>query len=127
VQWGYDNRTTGLRIPSSEPQGRRVENRIPSSDSNPYLALAASLAAGYLGMVNKIKPSKPVTTTQNEGKNHLPRGLLEAVTMFENEKELGNILGQDFMGVYAAIKRQEFETFMKVISSWEREFLLLNV
>ncbi len=50
VQWGYDNRTTGLRIPPSSPLNRRIENRVPSSDANPYLALAATLACGYLGL-----------------------------------------------------------------------------
>ncbi len=44
--WGYDNRTTAFRVPVSDPQARRVENRLPSSDANPYLALAASLACG---------------------------------------------------------------------------------
>jgi glutamine synthetase len=51
VQWGYDNRTAGLRIPGSDPQSRRVENRLSGADANPYLASAASLACGYLGMV----------------------------------------------------------------------------
>ena len=50
VLWGYDNRTTGLRIPLAAPNARRVENRIPSSDANPYLAIAASLACGLLGL-----------------------------------------------------------------------------
>jgi hypothetical protein len=50
TQWGYDNRTCGLRVPPSDPANRRLENRIPSSDANPYLAIAAALAAGYLGM-----------------------------------------------------------------------------
>lgn len=54
TQWGYDNRTCGLRVPPSGPNNRRVENRIPSSDANPYLAIAASLAAGYLGMVQGL-------------------------------------------------------------------------
>ena len=45
-KWGYDNRTIAFRVPLSDPAARRVENRIPSSDANPYLALAASLACG---------------------------------------------------------------------------------
>ena len=45
VRWGYDNRTVGLRVPLSDPANRRVENRVPSSDANPYLAIAASLAS----------------------------------------------------------------------------------
>jgi glutamine synthetase len=49
-KWGYDNRTTAFRVPRSDPAARRVENRIPSSDANPYLALAASLACGLIGM-----------------------------------------------------------------------------
>ena len=127
VQWGYDNRTSGLRIPTSEPVARRVENRIPSSDANPYLAIAASLACGYLGMTQNIVPESPVTTTANEGVIDLPRGLLDAVYLFEREEALRPILGEEFVGVYAAIKKAEFETFMKVISPWEREYLLLNV
>ena len=64
VRWGYDNRTTGLRIPTSEPQARRVENRVPSSDAKPYLALAASLACGYLGLEQQIVPDSPVACCQ---------------------------------------------------------------
>ncbi|MFD0916188.1 glutamine synthetase family protein [Pseudahrensia aquimaris] len=126
VQWGYDNRTTGLRVPTSEPEARRVENRIPSSDTNPYLAIAGSLAAGYLGMVGGLKPEPAVTTTANEGQIDLPRGLLEAVQLLEDEEALVPLLGSDFISVYAAIKKQEFETFMRVISPWEREYLLMN-
>src|SRR5690606_883807 len=50
LEWGPDNRTTGLRVPISAPAARRVENRVVGMDCNPYLALAASLACGYLGM-----------------------------------------------------------------------------
>lgn len=127
VCWGYDNRTTGLRIPTSEPDARRVENRIPSSDANPYLALAASLACGFLGLKHNIVPDGPVSIAANEGKNELPRGLLDGLDLFENDDSLKEILGAGFMGVYSAIKREEYETFMKVISPWEREYLLLNV
>ncbi len=127
VKWGYDNRTTGLRVPHSDAAGRRVENRIPSSDANPYLALAASLACGLLGMEQEIVPNSPVSDAANEGSNDLPRGLLDAVALFEADDSLKRILGEDFVTTYAAVKHGEFETFMQVISPWEREFLLLNV
>ncbi|TPI09527.1 glutamine synthetase [Mesorhizobium sp. B4-1-3] len=126
-KWGYDNRTTAFRVPRSDPAARRVENRIPSSDANPYLALAASLACGLVGINNKIKAEPPVLTTANADEIDLPRGLLEAVGLFEDDKELGAILGKSFAATYTAIKRAEFETFMEVISPWEREYLLLNV
>ncbi len=126
-KWGYDNRTTAFRVPRSDPAARRVENRIPSSDANPYLALAASLACGLIGLINKLPAEDPVLTTANEDEIDLPRGLLEAVDMFENDPELRNMLGDAFVSTYAAIKKAEFETFMEVISPWEREFLLLNV
>jgi glutamine synthetase len=126
-KWGYDNRTTAFRVPRSDPSARRVENRIPSSDANPYLALAASLACGLIGITNKIKAEPPVLTTANEDEIDLPRGLLEAVDLFEADEELCGLLGKSFAATYAAIKRAEFETFMEVISPWEREYLLLNV
>ena len=126
-KWGYDNRTTAFRVPRSDPVARRVENRIPSSDANPYLALAASLACGLIGLRNKIKPDAPVVTSANEDEIDLPRGLLEAVDLFEADDELRAMLGSSFVSTYTAIKRAEFETFMEVISPWEREFLLLNV
>lgn len=126
-KWGYDNRTTAFRVPRSDPAARRVENRIPSSDANPYLALAASLACGLIGMTNKIKAEPPVLTTANDAEIDLPRSLLEAVDLFEADEELCALLGKSFAATYAAIKRAEFETFMEVISPWEREYLLLNV
>ncbi|MEZ2331309.1 glutamine synthetase family protein [Mesorhizobium sp. RCC_202] len=126
-KWGYDNRTTAFRVPRSDPAARRVENRIPSSDANPYLALAASLACGLLGMTKKIKAEPPVLTTANAAEIDLPRSLLEAVDLFEGDTELCALLGKSFAATYAAIKRAEFETFMEVISPWEREYLLLNV
>lgn len=127
VKWGYDNRTTAFRVPRSDPSARRVENRIPSSDANPYLALAASLACGYLGIVNKVLPDEPVTSAANLNEVSLPRSLLDAVSLFESEPEFERVFGRGFVATYAAIKRAEFETFMEVISPWEREFLLLNV
>ncbi|WP_184356180.1 glutamine synthetase family protein [Rhizobium sp. BK602] len=125
--WGYDNRTTAFRVPVSDPQARRVENRLPSSDANPYLALAASLASGLLGIMKKVEPTAPTEDSANEGSIDLPRGLLEAIALLEDEPAFEEVLGKDFIDIYAGVKRGEFETFMQVISPWEREFLLLNV
>jgi len=125
--WGYDNRTTAFRVPRSNPQDRRVENRIPSSDANPYLAIAGSLACGLIGMINKTEPDSARSETVNASTIELPRGLIDAVALFEKDETLRSILGAAFVVTYAAIKRQEFETFMNVISPWEREYLLLNV
>ena len=61
VHWAIDNRTVSLARAVSDPANLRVENRVPGADSNPYLAFAASLACGYLGMIERIKPSEPVT------------------------------------------------------------------
>ncbi len=127
VAWGYDNRTTGLRVPPSKPESRRVENRIPSSDANPYLAIAAGLAAGYLGMTEELEPTEPIEGSAHGLDYDLPRGLLEALSLFEESEALEKLFGRTFIVTYAAVKRAEFETFMRVISPWEREYLLLNV
>lgn len=127
TQWGYDNRTCGLRVPPSDPANRRLENRIPSSDANPYLAIAAVLACGYLGMVDGLKPSDPVATDASVAGVQLPRSLSESLRLFEDCKPLVDILGPTFCAAYDRVKQAEYETFMRTISPWEREFLLLNV
>jgi glutamine synthetase len=127
VAWGYDNRTTGIRVPPSPPEARRVENRVPSSDANPYLVMAASLACGYLGLQEGLSATEPVDGSAQELDFDLPRDLLGAIALFEECEPLVNIFGETFVGTYSAIKRAEFETFMRVISPWEREYLLLNV
>ncbi|GAA0779301.1 glutamine synthetase [Roseibium denhamense] len=127
VYWGYDNRTVGLRVPYSSPDARRLENRIPGSDANPYLAIAASLACGYLGITKGLKPDTPRADDCTELAKSLPRGLPEALSKFERSEEMVEVFGETFVATYRAIKYEEFETFMSVISPWEREYLLLNV
>lgn len=127
VRWGYDNRTVGLRVPLSDPGNRRVENRIPSSDANPYLAIAASLACGYLGLVKQMEPDRPIEGASGDPVNALPRTILDAVRLLEDTPELVDIFGETFVRTYRAIKETEYETFMNVISAWEREYLLLSV
>lgn len=127
LEWGSDNRSTGLRIPISPPQARRVENRVVGMDCNSYLAFAASLACGYLGMINREKPRDAVKGDAYSQPRALPRGLLEALDLFESAAALQQCLGKEFCDLYSTIKRQEVDEFLQVISPWEREHLLLNV
>ncbi|PLX36078.1 MAG: glutamine synthetase [Hyphomicrobiales bacterium] len=127
VHWAYDNRTVGLRVPIAGPEARRVENRVPSSDANPYLAIAASLACGYLGIIENLAPEDPIEGSASRKEFTLPRGLLEAVALFSECEPLVDVFGKRFVHAYRAMKQDEFETFMRVISPWEREYLLLNV
>ncbi len=127
VEWGVDNRTTGLRVPVSPPEARRVENRLGGADVNPYLAFAASLACGYLGMKNAIDPRPPITGSAYHSPNRIPMTLLESVSAFEACQPLNQLLGTAFSALYRKIKLAENENFMQVISPWEREHLLLSV
>ena len=127
VEWGYDNRTAGLRIPVSHADARRIENRIAGADVNPYLAIAASLACGYLGMMEKIKPKNPVQDDAQEIESTLPHTLREAVDRLLECEPLQAVLGDRFVRLFSSIKQHEHDIFLKVISAWEREYLLLSV
>jgi glutamine synthetase len=114
-------------VPASEPANLRVENRVPGADANPYLAFAASLACGYLGMIERIKPSDPVEGSAYRYAQTLPISLDEALDKLNYTKPLKTVLGEKFVEAYRDVKYQEMQHFRKVISSWEREYLLLNV
>ena len=128
VEWGEENRTVGLRVPDAGPQNRRVENRLPGADANPYLAIAASLLCGYIGMVEGIEASAPVQGRGYERRNlRLPLTIEDALERMEISRALVQYLGKKFITGYVATKRAEHENFKRVISSWEREFLLFAV
>ena len=127
VQWGNDNRTVGFRIPISGVEQRRVENRIIGADANPYLAMAVTLACGYLGMVDKLEPTPMITGSAYDHVSELPQGLPQALEWLRREDRIREVLGERFIDVYTAIKEVEHQEFMTVISPWEREHLLLHV
>ncbi len=127
LEWGRDNRTTGLRVPVSEPEGMRVENRIAGMDCNPYLGIAASLACGYLGLKEGLMPRAECSGDAYAGEDALPDSLGEALDLFEDCAPLRGVLGEEFCRIYEAVKRLEYTEFLRVISPWEREHLLLNV
>lgn len=127
VEWGVDNRTAGLRVPIAKPDGRRVENRLPGADGNPYLSLAASLACGLLGMIEGLEPSEPVKGSAYKTGHSLPSHQFNALEKFRNSGALRELLGEQFARTLIAIKESEYKAYNAVISSWERENLLLNV
>jgi glutamine synthetase len=127
VQWGRDNRSCGLRVPISDPQNRRIENRLPGADANPYLAMAAALICGWLGIEGEIEPSAPETGNANLSHRTLPKTLEEAMERFAASTPVRSLLGEDFFGAFMAIKEAELEAWRGVISSWERDHLLLKV
>ena len=127
LHWGHDNRTAGFRVPRSEPAATRVENRIGGADTNPYLAMAASLACGLLGMQQGLEPSSPLATSAYDLPYQLPRSLNESLLNLAACPELIDCLSDRFVLAYQAVKQCEIAAYQEVISSWEREFLLLNV
>ncbi|WP_326540042.1 glutamine synthetase family protein [Pseudorhodoferax sp.] len=127
IQWGTDNRTVGIRSPVAGPAARRIENRVIGADANPYVALAATLACGYLGIKNRIEPKPECKGDAYLGEYNLPRSLGEALELLKAETDLHTVLGKEFVTVYTEVKEIEYEEFMKVISPWEREHLLLHV
>lgn len=127
VHWGWENRTVGLRIPESGRAARRVENRVAGADANPYLVIAASLACGYLGMTEKLDPTDPIEGSAYRLAQTLPQQLPEALRKLNSSTPLKETLGEDFVKALLAIKQAEHEAYQSVISSWEREHLLLNV
>ena len=131
---GADQCAMGLRQPyrgaagaDVDAEARRIENRVGGADANPYIAIAASLACGYLGMVEGLQPTEPVAGSAHELPFSLPRSLDEALARLRDCEPLLQILGEPFVAAYTIVKQAEYEVFLQVISSWEREHLLLNV
>lgn len=127
VAWGFDNRTTGLRIPVSSPVARRVENRLAGADANPYLAMAATLAAGLAGMEARRQPSEPVVGNGYDQARGLPRTFSAAHEQMAHSQQAPLLLGERFVRGFLAVKALEHDHYLNEISAWERRYLLPQV
>ncbi|MFC3051281.1 glutamine synthetase family protein [Kordiimonas pumila] len=128
THWGYENRSVGLRVPSGPPAARRIENRVAGSDVNPYLAIATSLACGYLGMKEKLKASPEFKGSAYEASSRaLPRHYLDGLKNMRKCDPLKEVLGEGFVETYLDAKEMEFDSYSSVLSPWETKYLLLTV
>lgn len=123
LQWGMDNRTAGLRIPLSGAVARRVENRIAGADANPYLAIAASLAAGLAGIEEKLQPSDAVAGSAYDCSHDLAPTFMAAHEQMSNSVSAKKLLGERFITAFTAVKQLEYKSYLYEIGAWERRFL----
>ncbi len=122
--WSHDNRSAGLRIPASSPVARRVENRLPGADANPYLAIAASLAAGLYGIERRLEPSDPIQGEFEVPDNlSLPCTLHAALERLKRSQLAKELFGKEFIEGYIASKTMELTSFYDEITPWERRVL----
>lgn len=122
--WSHDNRAAGLRIPASSPVARRVENRLPGADANPYLAIAASLAAGLHGLERELEPSEPIQGEfETPDELRLPCTLHAALERLKRSRLARELFDAEFIEGYIASKTMELTSFLEEITPWERRIL----
>lgn len=126
--WGYDNRTTALRIPLAKPVAMRIEHRVSGADANPYLVLAVILAGMEHGMAEAMTP--PPESQGDIGpqpERALPDAWGLALTHFEQSDFIAEYLGHDYQRWYSACKRQELETLRRIVPQAEYDLYLCTV
>ena len=129
IAWSTaSNRGQLIRLPSSRGSNTRIELRSPDSAMNPYLALAACLAAGLDGIKKEMTPPEPISRnvsamTEEEIKNlgisRLPETLGDAIEEFENDPFLRQVLGKHIYTKYLAAKKEEWDEFRSQVTDWE--------
>jgi glutamine synthetase len=127
--WGINNRTVSLRIPAGSPASRHVEHRICGADANPYLAMAAVLAAQLHGIRNKIDPGPPVVGNGYEAKGEdirLPNHWAAAIEAFAASKLMQDYLGARFVQHYSTVKGVEMARFMAEVTELDYAWYLRN-
>ncbi len=126
VTWGHEDRTAALRVKGARGSETHLENRMPGAASNPYLVLAAVVAAGLDGVERELEP---------QASPRLPTTLDEAVAAFEQDAPLQACLGEEFVKLFLAVKRHEIQKaraaipeygrqeWSDVVTDWERQNL----
>ncbi|WP_299254941.1 glutamine synthetase family protein [uncultured Cytophaga sp.] len=122
LTWGVDNRTTALRVISQSPQSTRIEQRISGADTNPYLAMAASLASGLYGIKHKLKLNVEPTVGNgyiNTSADRLAANLMDATQIMKTSKIAEELFGTEFISHFTATREWEWKQHLKHVSDWE--------
>ena len=120
--WGVDNRTASFRAIPGSPKATRLETRCPGADVNPYLAMAACLAAGLHGVEKNLKLTVPPIEGENRGAENierLPRTLERATAVFKQSKLARDFFGDAFVEHFAATREWEWRQFQDAVTDWE--------
>lgn len=122
LSWGYENRTTCFRVVGHDAGSLRVENRLPGADANPHLTVAATLAAGLGGILEKIEPWPEVIGNGYEQKSvgpEFPRQMPEAIAQMKNSAFARTWLGDRFVETFSATRQSQFDAFRKKVPDVE--------
>lgn len=120
VAWARDNRTCGFRVVGGG-DSLRIENRLPGADVNPYLAFAASIAAGLWGIENKVEPPKEFRgDAYKSDVTAVPKSLGEAIGLLEKSKMAGEAFGEEVFAHYLHAAKLELAAFDKAVTDWEK-------
>src|SRR5579859_262069 len=122
ISWGLEDRTALIRAKNSRDEGTHLDNRLPTGLSNSYLATAAVIAAGTLGLKDAQMPPEAVAGLAENSRSFepLPTTLDEALNALERDEEFRAILGAEFVQVFTAMKRSELARFKAHVTDWER-------
>ena len=125
VSWGVENRTTALRVIPGSEKAQRVEFRVAAADANPYLAAAAVLGAGLMGIQEKLKLEAPLMRNAYEAQDklppeqQLPNNLSEAADNLEKSKVARDLFGADFVEHFIISRRWEVREYQKAVTDWQ--------
>jgi glutamine synthetase len=120
--WAIDNRTASFRVIPGSPKSTRLETRCPGSDINPYLAIAAVIAAGLHGVERQLELTAPPIHGSNEGAENVPRAprsLIETTRIFRASTIARDWLGDDFVDHFAATREWEWRQWQDGVTDWE--------
>ncbi|MEV3873406.1 glutamine synthetase family protein [Streptomyces sp. NPDC049906] len=121
IAWGRDNRTCPIRVVGTG-HSLRIEHRVPGGDANPYLAVAAAVAAGLHGIENALTPPPPhaANALADASVPQLPGTLTEALHRWENSELVAKVFGPEVVRHYAQAARTELAAFETAVTDWER-------
>lgn len=121
VTWGIDNRTVALRALTGSSKSCRLETRVVGSDTNPYLAIAACLAAGLYGIKHRLslQPATAGNGYKDESNGHFPKNLDEANRAMKNAAVAKELFGEEFVRHFTQTRDWEVRQFAKVVTDWE--------